>query len=158
GLRAGDGGDPHERRRRSAARAEPLALWQRRVGLHRKRRRGALRDGKRERRNGWRERRRPGAARAVQLWRLERIEVRGRRHHRPRLDRVLDEIEEDNNEGKQESGHHRDVVGLSSRAAKTAQRRPPAGIRAYGEAGTVKSARAKPREAFTPKRIRAFAT
>src|SRR4029077_4890850 len=111
GLRAGDGGDPHERRRRSAARAEPLALWQRRVGLHRKRRRGALRDGKRERRNGWRERRRPGAARAVQLWRLERIEVRGRRHHRPRLDRVLDEVEEDDNEVEQGSRHQLDVVG-----------------------------------------------
>ena len=78
------------RRRRGARRRERLALRQRGVGVHRERRRRALRHGARQRRHGRRERRRAGAARAVRLRRLERVEVRRRRHHRPRLDRVLD--------------------------------------------------------------------
>ena len=58
----------------------------------------ALRDGARERGHGRRERRRAGAARAVLVRRLERIEVRRRRHHGTRLDRVLDAVEEDDDE------------------------------------------------------------
>ena len=44
---------------------ERVAVRQRGVGVHRERRRGALRDGARERGHGRRERRRAGAARAV---------------------------------------------------------------------------------------------
>ncbi len=50
------------------------------------------------------------------LRRLERFEVRRRRHHRPRVDRVLDEVEEDDHEVEQGSGRELDVVGVQNRS------------------------------------------
>ena len=75
-----------------------VAVRERGVGVHRERRRRASRDGARERGDGRRERRRAGAARAVLVRRLERVEVRRRRHHGPRVDRVLDAVEENDDE------------------------------------------------------------
>ena len=50
------------------------------------------------------------AARAVLVRRLERLQVRRRRHHRTRLDRVLDAGEEDDHEVEQGSWNQLDVV------------------------------------------------
>ena len=61
----------HAGRRRCVGDRKRVAVWERGIGVHRERRRRALRDGARERRNGRRQRGRSGAARAVLVRRVE---------------------------------------------------------------------------------------
>ncbi len=89
---------------------ERLAVRQRGVGVHRERRHGAARRRAGERGHDRRQRRRAGAARAVLLRRLERLEVRRRRDHRARLHRVLDAGQEDHHQVESGRGDELDVV------------------------------------------------
>src|SRR5439155_11086997 len=101
-------------RGRGARRRERITVWECRVRLHRERRRRTVRHGARQRRDGGRERRRTGTARAVLVRRLERIQVRRRRYHGPRVDRILDAGEEDDDEV--ESGSWRQLDELRNAA------------------------------------------
>ena len=105
-----------QRRGRGAEDRERLTLRKRRQRLHRERWSRPARNGKRERRHGGRERRSPGAARAVLVRRLERVQVRRRRHYGARVDRILDAGEEDDDEVESRGGDELDELNGDGRS------------------------------------------
>src|SRR4029079_51881 len=82
------------------------------VGVHRERCNRALRHGACKRGNGWCERGSSSSARAIFVRWMERVTVRCRRHHWTRIDRVLDQVEEDDYEVEQGARRQLDELGM----------------------------------------------